>query len=384
MNDIGELIAASPKTLVYKTIEKNNNEHIHFLFLYHRKLMTTFDFILFIMELYDKTDSRGTPLQSRVVNCFKIIIRHYHQELEMDEMLLIEDFVAFILNQNTDISKMYGWLLKHAIQFTKKGKRINIFGNSTPLKKSSKKTKSFRRSLRSSKYYGIMDVPALELARQITLLHYKYQAAILFKEFHSLDDRQLSVNIWLCGDYSDKISRWLLTLLLIPSPKTRNKLYSHIIRLCFNFLEIRNFAGALAVFNVIDSIYATRLKLAVSKSTSKKIKALKKLFSPEKNFSELRKEIDQSFTPLIYPLAIYLKDVYHVEEGCETVLYQKNDIKYYNVTKMEIFGELIMKFSKVRKGMYPYTPVKSVQNLILNSPNTTWEEIDFMSDLLKK
>merc|ERR1712003_386703 len=108
--------------------------------------------------------------------------------------------------------------------------------------------------------YDFVKLDNKRLAEQITLLDFKYFAAIQKREclnqaWKKKNKYEIATNICALIDQFNKMSKWVqATILLAKNVKTRGRLIKKFIKISNHLLEIRNFQSLCAFHGALSSV----------------------------------------------------------------------------------------------------------------------------------
>lgn len=161
---------------------------------------------------------------------------------------------------------------------------------------------------------NLLYISPLELARQWTLLDHRLISKLRIDDIIlNVKNPKRSVVLTEIADRFNHCTSWVAAQILnVKNTKKRASVIVHLIELCDQLLELKNFQGFLSVIMGINQGPIMRLHSTWKKIPSKSLKLLKHLetiASPINNFGELRRLSEKSSPPLVPAPSIFLKDV---------------------------------------------------------------------------
>jgi len=181
-----------------------------------------------------------------------------------------------------------------------------------------KKMKSHIKS--SESVSNFTDIPATELARQITIIDHHLFSLIPVKEFlnKNFGSEETSPNIAAISSQFNRISQWVSSeIVTTPNYKQRIKVLGYFIDVAVKLLNLNNFTGLMSIFAGLTQFTVSRMKLTWKGLPDKLIEKWEKLetiCSPLGNFKHLRVLHDASEPPVVRTPTLFLKDLVFIEE----------------------------------------------------------------------
>ena len=201
---------------------------------------------------------------------------------------------------------------------------------------------------------NLLDLNALELARQFTIMQSKLFSAIQPEELLGLewtkkaDSKAVNVKamISLSTDLANLVADTILSLEL----KKRAVMIKHWVKIATKCLELSNYDALMAIISSLNSSIVLRLKKTwelVSPKTLGKLDYLKTVVDVSRNYFVLRQRLQGHIAPCLPFVGIYLTDLTFIDCGnqptrqlssggtTQTVI---NFDKYVKITK--VIGDL--------------------------------------------
>lgn len=169
----------------------------------------------------------------------------------------------------------------------------------------------------------ILDMEAVEIARQLTLITSRIYCSIQPDELLSLSwnkkgsDKGFNVRNLskLNTDLSYVVNDSILSQ---EEVKKRAQVIKRWVKVAMRCQELRNYESLLAIVASLMSSYITRLKKTwelVSKKTKGRFEELKAVIDPSGNNASLRRRIEETAAPSVPFLGVHLTDLTFVDAG---------------------------------------------------------------------
>ena len=219
------------------------------------------------------------------------------------------------------------------------------------------------------KDFNIIDVKAVSLAEQFTLMH--------FKAFKAIKKRECLGQAWKKKDGTAKnvleminlfnqTAKWVQILILTqPNLSKRAKVMKLCISIATYMKNFRNFNGSCAFHSALTSTPIHRLKVAWSKLSGadmKKYKELQKIFGyAGDNWQLLRKLHRQAHAPAILHTGLFLADLVGIDEGQQSHL-KNGKVNFKKLLKLH---EKIDTIAMYQQEEYHFKNDKFLQTVII-------------------
>lgn len=209
---------------------------------------------------------------------------------------------------------------------------------------------------------GIVDFDALELARQITLKTSQLFCSILPEELLASEwtkqSSSLAVNVRAMSTLSTDLSNLVSeSILQLEDPKKRAQTIKQWTKITSKCFELHNYFSVFAIMCSLDSTNIKRMRKTwdlVSQKTKTTLEELKKVTSHERNYSALRRTLENQVPPCLPYLGMYLTDLTFVDHGNQATRqlnYQNTSIQVINLDKHMKTARLI---SDLQRFQIPY------------------------------
>jgi len=218
--------------------------------------------------------------------------------------------------------------------------------------------------------YDFVKVDNRRLAEQITLLDFKYFAAIKKREclgqaWKKRNKYEMASNICALIDQFNKMSKWVqATILLAKDVKTRGRLIKKFIKVSNELLALRNFQSLCAFHGALSSVPIHKLKHAWSYVPAKHIarfEEMKVIFNTRNNMGNLRKLHREAHAPLVPYTGIFLSDLVSIEEGNK----KNKDDGSVNFAKLMRLSNAIDNILLYQRTTYEVEDDAAIQSLLL-------------------
>lgn len=216
-----------------------------------------------------------------------------------------------------------------------------------------------------------LDIEAVEMARQLTLLESKLYNKIkpmecLGKAWSKPDSDIHAKGIKDTINTSNRITGWVAEAILVQDDlKKRAAWIKQFISIADQCRELNNFSTMTAIVSGLNSAPVYRLKRswdAVSTRHHTMLEQLNKIMQSSKNFSDYRAMIHKLKPPCVPFLGVYLTDLTFIEDGNLDRL--KSDDRLINFGKRSKTAEVIREIMVYQSTPYNLSPVPGIQKFI--------------------
>ncbi|OBZ84749.1 Cell division control protein 25, partial [Choanephora cucurbitarum] len=197
--------------------------------------------------------------------------------------------------------------------------------------------------------FKLLDIDTLEMARQLTIMDFKFYSAIrpiecLDKAWSVQDDENnVAVNIRASIEYCNQVTSWVSDVILSQTDiKKRSVLIKYWVQVAERCRALNNFNTCMAILSAFDNSSVGRLKRtweAVGTRTTQVLQDIRKLMGANRNFNAYRVFIHSINPPCIPFLGIYLQDLTFIEDGNSNEL--KKNKELINFAKRAKTAEVI-------------------------------------------
>lgn len=251
---------------------------------------------------------------------------------------------------------------------------FSILNGQSNLEKKSKVVSPSPIPLRDQPLKEIFQIPHLELARQLTLIH-----SDIFLQIKPLE---LLTAIWgtkkgcdaehinQLSSHFDLVSRYVSqTVIENQDAHERGRHHKYWVDVAQDLYEMRNYHGVFAIIMGLIHTSVTRMpqttKFAQRTNTIRKnyFKNLVHFCDFSNDYENYRKELLQAYEPCIPFIACFQRDLIYVQEKFPNTIdglinFQKSNNCYY----------FLQKTQKFQNEVYPFIRVEEIQNFFLDIP----------------
>lgn len=239
---------------------------------------------------------------------------------------------------------------------------------------------------RNLKKFKLLDVDALEMARQLTLMDFKMYSAI--KPVECLDkawSRDVAVNIQASIDYCNRVTTWVSDEILSQSEvKKRSAIIKYWVSVADKCRSFNNFNTCMAILSAFDNSAVGRLKRTwemVGARTNHVVAQMRKIMGANRNFGNYRGIIHSVNPPCIPFLGIYLQDLTFIEDGNPNFLKTSKDL--INFAKRAKTAEVIREMQQYQTIGYQFRPVDEIHHFITENLHSSRDEDQLYRESLK-
>ncbi|EGG25247.1 Ras guanine nucleotide exchange factor [Cavenderia fasciculata] len=210
-------------------------------------------------------------------------------------------------------------------------------------------------------FLSIMDAPAKEIAKSITVVDYSI--------FICVEPSELMNGVWGKPQHKDKamnisklIARFneismnvIQTILNETKLKDRCKVMAKFIKIAKYLHELRNYNSMMAIYAGISHSAVVRLKWTrkiLPKTSQKTLQDLERLMENEENFKNYRTELKTITTPCIPFFGLILSDLTFIQEGNPDYIGTDDSNWTLNLTKLKMVYNCIKQIQLYQKNHY--------------------------------
>lgn len=219
--------------------------------------------------------------------------------------------------------------------------------------------------------WTLLNLSPIEVARQMTLIHYSSYTGISPAEVLSVicaskNSQHLNELIDRFNLESGYITKSILDG---DSPQRRAKIYMHWIEVAEELLKNQNYHGIFTVMSGLKHQSIIRMKetmKVISKATCVRKSVIEKLMNLTEisnDFGNYRKELETKGQPAIPFIGCLQRDLVYIQESFPTRI---NDL--INIKKLQHCDEVISKVTLFQGIGYPFIHLPQVQEILLNLP----------------
>ncbi|KAI7898139.1 ras guanine nucleotide exchange factor domain-containing protein [Cokeromyces recurvatus] len=359
--------------------------------LTYRSFCTTEEFVDLLQERYNLappdnltpeeldiwTDKKQKFIRLRVFNVMKNWLENYYND--KDEFILnkLQIFANTVI---CDSSSFSAEQLNRLIR-----KRRELDANGGGLKKLIPNTMNGPMPIlpKNLQHIRLLDTDPLELARQLTIMDFKFYSSIrpieCLSKAWSKDGAENAENVKQSIDYCNRLTSWVSgSILSYKEAKKRVVVIKYWAQVANRCLEMNNYNTCMAILSAFDNSAIGRLKKTwelVSSRTSQSLAHIRKLMGSNRNFTEYREMIHSVNPPCIPFLGIYLQDLTFIEDGNPDFLKKSNNL--INFAKQQKAAEVIREIKQFQSPPYIFQYVPEIQDYIKMQLETS-RDVDYL------
>ncbi|KAI9324097.1 ras guanine nucleotide exchange factor domain-containing protein [Zopfochytrium polystomum] len=401
----GKLAALVERLTLHDAVD---SFYVQAFLLTHRSFTTTSEFFSLLtkrfllqppaglneLELDEWTRLKKKPICLRVFNVMKLWLETFFQDDEEDRAILTEMKVFAsnqILEEDAKLSLSLGKELLRLIDRREQGlmKKIVVtdMGRDAP-------PPILPRTLKRIKF---LELDALEIARQLTIIESRMYSKIQPTEFlrkaWSEKESDVALNVKAMIAMSNQVSGWVAQGILSEKdqPK-RKKLMVHFISIAEKCRALNNFNTLMAILAGLSTAPIHRLRRTwelVPQRSMQALELLRETMDSTKNFSRYRETLHSVNPPCVPFLGFYLTDLTFIEDGSPNFLKQTAELtatagsatspppsEMINFAKRMKTSEVIREVQQYQNVPYLFTPVPELQQFLQESFITSVDETD--------
>ncbi|TDL15510.1 ras GEF [Rickenella mellea] len=330
-------------------------------------------------ELEEWKKSKQTIVRVRVINTFKTMIAD-SDVLEKDDNYILERMKGFAFNP--DVAQLNA--RKPLLSLIERAQA----GGDSVVKMAAVSSQfgpqSIQPKVSSSRKLKFLDVDALEMARQLTILESR-----VYNKIRAVECLQRARESNKVGEHHDhiadviqvtnKIAYWVTnTVLSKEDSRKRAAIVKHFISIADRCRTLHNFSSMFAIISGLNSPPIRRLKRTWEQVNSKFMSQLgtcEMTLDSGKKFSNYRSTLAQVNPPCIPFIGIYLVDLNIIQSGSKDYL----QLNVINFDKRQKAAEIIHEIKHWQSKQFDLLPLPAVLAFIevsLESFNgtTNWDD----------
>ncbi|KAI8060586.1 ras guanine nucleotide exchange factor domain-containing protein [Gongronella butleri] len=249
---------------------------------------------------------------------------------------------------------------------------------------------------RNPKKFKLLDLDAVELARQLTIMDFKMYSSIRpiecldkawSRDNDDTNNTPTAVNIRASIEYCNQVTSWVSDAILSQSDiKKRSNLIKFWVQVAERCRELNNFNTCMAILSAFDNSSVGRLKRTwemVGARTNQTLSHIRKIMGANRNFSEYRQLIHSVNPPCIPFLGIYLQDLTFIEDGNSNTIKTHSNHELINFAKREKTAEVIREIQQYQTLFYKLKVVDEIQEFIRLNLQSTRDEDQLYKESLR-
>ncbi|KAI9366778.1 ras guanine nucleotide exchange factor domain-containing protein [Zopfochytrium polystomum] len=337
------------------------------------------------IELEEWTRAKKKPICFRVFNVMKLWLETYYQDDEEDRAAVV-DLKSFATTAMQDEDGKLGLSLsKELVKLVERRgqglmkKVLKTMGKDAP-------PPILPRTLKRIKF---LEIDALEIARQLTIIEAKMYNKIQPVEFlrKAFSDKEpdpagkpKAPNVKAMITMSNQVSGWVAQGILSEKDQAkRKKLIMHFISIAEKCRTLNNFNTLMAILAGLNTSSIHRLRRTwelVPPRNLQIFETLRETMDSTKNFSRYRETLHSINPPCVPFLGFYLTDLTFIEDGSPNFLKSQGDGDLINFAKRMKTSEVIREVQQYQNVPYLFTPVHELQEFLTESFEHTVDEGD--------
>ncbi|KAH8651183.1 ras guanine nucleotide exchange factor domain-containing protein [Xylariales sp. PMI_506] len=329
-------------------------------------------------ELEQWLEERQKPTRSRILDFLMQWLGVFWMEEMGDNPQELLGFIQKFASENSYLDDIWCQRLNLIIEDRLSDKAIQI--RRPPSSNPEGSPNPILPSPKAFSKLQFLDISAIEMARQLTLIEFNLFDSITPRE--CLDYmRQSSSNgstgsstpqIQCLIEHSNSISNWITALILTPTDtKKRVGIIQHFTAVAEECRNLNNFATLTSIMAGFAARPIARLKKTwelVSARYMSKINNMRQLMSPTRGFADYRTALSEASRPCIPFVGIYVTDLRFIESGISSYLPRSDMINFKKSTKT---AEVIRNIQHYQEVPYTLRRVKEIQQFILGNLETS-------------
>ncbi|KNC46431.1 cell division control protein [Thecamonas trahens ATCC 50062] len=224
-------------------------------------------------------------------------------------------------------------------------------------------------------------IPAMELARQLTLLEHRLLAAIdvraecLGQMWTKKKDASVAPNVKRLINQFNIISQFVAsTIMARDSIEDRASELAHFIDVAAACRQLNNFNGVMEILAGLQFSEVYRLQMTWDRVAERKLATfaeLKELMSRDKNMKAPRMALATCTPPAVPYLGMFLTDLTFIEDGnADTV----GDAALVNYEKRRMLASVVADIIKYQKSPYTLITIPAIQDWLTREPKVAYDE----------
>eukprot|EP00743_Colponemidia_sp_Colp-15_P009148 GILK01009982.1.p1 GENE.GILK01009982.1~~GILK01009982.1.p1 ORF type:complete len:898 (+),score=183.75 GILK01009982.1:127-2820(+) len=232
---------------------------------------------------------------------------------------------------------------------------------------------------------GLLDLDALEIARQLTLIDFNMFTLIEPQEFMNQawvksEKNELAPHIVAMTDRFNVLSSWVAACIVRETEQSRRGSYmKQFLKIASKCRLLNNFTSLFGIFAGLSSSPIYRLRKTWESLPSKYLEvytSLQQLFLVDDNHKNIRMELMNAVTPCVPHMPVFLKDLFMIDDTLPNEL--RGMVNFYKHRKI---SDLIDKIRTYQKVSYPFQRVPVLAEYLQSIRMVSEEELFQMSKL---
>ncbi|KAJ6245580.1 guanine nucleotide exchange factor [Anaeramoeba flamelloides] len=222
-----------------------------------------------------------------------------------------------------------------------------------------------------TQYMDLLDFSPIEMARQLTIYEMDLFQKINLKEFFnkswSKKDKTLTPNLINFIDHFNKTAQWIITCILKEDKiRTRATIIKKVLEMCNECKLLGNLNSLTELMSGLHHASIRRLSKTWGRlllNEKRQFEDFSSIISVRKNFSNLRKFIDQRVDKPVLPyVGLYLTDLTFIEEGNPDIC----DNSLINFSKQILIAKILKKIRNFQEKSFNIQIIPQFQDCFSN------------------
>eukprot|EP01130_Rhizamoeba_saxonica_P012671 TRINITY_DN5374_c0_g1_i2.p1 TRINITY_DN5374_c0_g1~~TRINITY_DN5374_c0_g1_i2.p1 ORF type:complete len:531 (+),score=99.81 TRINITY_DN5374_c0_g1_i2:24-1616(+) len=359
----GTIVGGTVYAFLADILEHNKVTLKEYFMVVHSQFIDSIELIDLLESMFNDAALLGDSMemfQKRIMKFIENWIRKsLHEDFKVNEnvkrMNMFLDDVA-----ETSIGEEWREIIQNAW-------KDEIIASTYQITYASKNTpKVLIKNIDSGIITDITTIPAEETVRQITLfLHEKYKLITVSEVLNSnFQNQETSPMIHQFIEANEKISYWVIDYISsCEQNSTKKSILKYFIKVLEDLHKVNNFAAAMSIATALSAFSIEMIELHLPRNYISKHRRFEDIYSPYKNFGNLRKEVKNASPPMLYPPVVLFRDLTVIEESFETILDFEEG--YVNYEKIALLGSSVVPFVISLRHQYQFTSIRFVQDYLV-------------------
>ncbi|KAG0836182.1 hypothetical protein G6F57_009894 [Rhizopus arrhizus] len=237
--------------------------------------------------------------------------------------------------------------------------------------------------------FKLLDISAVEMARQLTLIDFRLFNAI--QPLECLDkawsrEDSYAIHIQQSIQFCNLMTQWVSDAILSqPEVKKRCALLKYWIHVAERCRQWNNFNTCMAIVSAFDNSAVGRLKRTweiVGARAQHVVAHLRTLMKASRNFAHYRELIHSINPPCVPFVGIYLQDLTFIEDGNSNFLKPPHH-HLINFAKRTKTAAVIQEIQQYQMVSYSFRPVEQIQDFIWHNLQNSRDEDQLYKESLR-
>mmetsp|Transcript_12275 Transcript_12275/g.31138 ORF Transcript_12275/g.31138 Transcript_12275/m.31138 type:complete len:1091 (+) Transcript_12275:220-3492(+) len=237
----------------------------------------------------------------------------------------------------------------------------------------------------------LVDLPALEIARQVALMDLELFQRITWFELMSWgngkgrEKASVSPNVLA---FVNRFNFWhnlvASEILAYFDPKKRAHALTHWINVTFELLQLNNLSAVMAFTSALQSTPVLRLKQTwklIGNTATSRFDRLREVVSSDMSFKAMRGHMELATLPAVPHVGLSLTDLTFIEDGNpDYVVFDQRPTDLINFVKLRHIAKVLFRIEYFQQGSYPFEEKPEYRDLLLGA-NILPEDVMYQRSL---